>query len=862
MSNLSELLPAGSSVKSADFVAQGTLASGVTVGLRSDGKVEAITGTSTDIGTKSAAIFSAASAYGTSAYDINSDRYVIAFQNTSTGYPTAVVAQLTGTTFTFGTPVVWQSADASKEQAIYDPDQNKVVIFYQTRLGGVDNSGTGIVGNVTAGTNSITFGTAVSWMTKSNNAWSMAYDTTADRFVGHYYDNGNNNYLYGVVAAVSGTTITFGTPVVVRSVAYHSSGGTVYDAYRNKIIYVYREDSAAQYAGIGTVNAGSNSISYTTAQAVGSDASQIFLTYDPVSYKTVDLYRVNGDLTTTKYRVITNSGSSLTFGAEATAFSESANIILYRPVYDVTNSRIVQPYVDVSDTSPGNYGIVYRTATISGDTVTYSDKTDLGIASDFYGGADGLSCDQSNAKFVLPFRDNTDSTYPKAVAFTAGATNVSSYVGITDQAISSAATGKVVCKGGAITNTGLAPVAPVLGTPVSASSSANGYPWPVFDSSNNKVVLAYNDGGAGNAGKAIVGTVSGNSISYGSAVTFDVGPVAYVSAAFDSNANKTVITYRDTGNNNYGTAVVGTVSGTSISFGTPVVFEAASTDYIATTFDSNLNKIVIAYRDTANSNYGTAIVGTVSGTSISFGTPVVYNSGNSEYIAATFDSNSNKVVVAYNDGTVGNLGKAIVGTVSGTSISFGSEATFNAAQSNYVSIGFDSNSNKVVVFYSYSPTPAVGGMCVVGTVSGTSISFGTAVAVGTSTSSSFTGMSFDPVNNKMILVYRGYFSGTYLGRLAVGTVSGTSITISDVTTFNAANTVYCMGVYDTNANRTVITYQTAVAPTPAVAVVLNLSSALTPNTAYFVQDDGTISTTSSTTKAGTALSTTSLLLTG
>ncbi len=297
-----------------------------------------------------------------------------------------MVAQLTGTTFTFGTPVVWQSAGASKEQAIYDPDQNKVVIFYQSQLGGADHSGTGIVGNVTAGTNSITFGTPVSWLTKSNNAWSMAYDTTADRIVGHYYDNGNNNYLYGVVAAVSGTTITFGTPVVVRSTAYHSYGGTVYDAYRNKIIYVYAQDDGQAYAGIGTVNAGSNSISYTTAQAVGNQQQRTQLTYDPVSYKTVDLYVVVGATTTTKYRVITNSGSSLTFGAETAAFSESANIIPYRAVYDVTNSRIVQPYVDVSDTSPGNYGIVYRTATISGDTVTYSDKTDLGIASDFFGG--------------------------------------------------------------------------------------------------------------------------------------------------------------------------------------------------------------------------------------------------------------------------------------------------------------------------------------------------------------------------------------------------------------------------------------------------------------------------------------------
>ena len=32
-------------------------------------------------------------------------------------------------------------------------------------------------------------------------------------------------------------------------------------------------------------------------------------------------------------------------------------------------------------------------------------------------------------------------------------------------------------------------------------------------------------------------------------------------------------------------------------------------------------KVVVVYRDNGNSYYGTAVVGTVSGTSISFGTP-------------------------------------------------------------------------------------------------------------------------------------------------------------------------------------------------------------------------------------------------
>ena len=100
-------------------------------------------------------------------------------------------------------------------------------------------------------------------------------------------------------------------------------------------------------------------------------------------------------------------------------------------------------------------------------------------------------------------------------------------------------------------------------------------------------------------------------------------------------------------NNNYGTAIVGTVSGTSISFGTPAKFESAETQWISTTFDSTNNKVVIAYQDRGNSHYGTAVVGTVSGTSISFGTPVVFESAQTQYVSATFDSTNGKVVIAY-----------------------------------------------------------------------------------------------------------------------------------------------------------------------------------------------------------------------
>ena len=63
--------------------------------------------------------------------------------------------------------------------------------------------------------------------------------------------------------------------------------------------------------------------------------------------------------------------------------------------------------------------------------------------------------------------------------------------------------------------------------------------------------------------------------------------------AFDSNNNRVVVAYKDDGNSSHGTAAVGTVSGTSITWGTPVVFATASTSYCDVVFDSSNNKIVI-----------------------------------------------------------------------------------------------------------------------------------------------------------------------------------------------------------------------------------------------------------------------------
>ena len=442
-----------------------------------------------------------------------------------------------------------------------------------------------------------------------------------------------------------------------------------------------------------------------------------------------------------------------------------------------------------------------------------------------------------------------------------------------------------------------------VGSPEVFESAALTILAATFDSNANKVVIAYSDNGNSSYGTAIVGTVnaSNNTISFGSPEIFENASTKDIAATFDSNSNKVVIVYRDFGNSNYGTAVVGTVSGTDISFGSAVIFESANVQTsrsLGVTFDSNSNKVVIAYRDNGNSAHGTAIVGTVSGTSISFGSAVVFESASSDNMSATFDSNSNKVVIAYQDS--GARGDAIVGTVSGTSISFGSATSYESGNAGYISTTFDSNANKVVVAYTdYGNSKK--GKVAVGTVSGTSISFGSLVIFSQNETDDIA-MAFDSSVNKVVIAYADGDNNNY-GYAIEGTVSNTSISFGSAVVFESARAEnMSRGVtFDSNAERVVIAYKDdgnnnygtsvvfrasgdrtnlttenyiGIAEGPVATgqpVTVNTKGAvdenqtsLTAGQTYFVQTDGTLGTSADdpSVVAGTAVTATKLIVKG
>jgi hypothetical protein len=341
---------------------------------------------------------------------------------------------------------------------------------------------------------------------------------------------------------------------------------------------------------------------------------------------------------------------------------------------------------------------------------------------------------------------------------------------------------------------------PSSGSSVSVASLATYSTGCAYDSTNNKVIVAY--GNLNSDGRARVGTVSGTNITFGSEVTFNSGGFpSYISCVYDSTNEKVVIAYTDSSSSSDGTAIVGTVSGTSISFGTKVVFETNNIDYITSTFDSTNGKVVIAYSDNGNGTRGTALVGTVSGTSISYGSKAVFNSGSTGFESCAFDSTNGKVVIAYRDQGNSNYGTAVVGTVSGTSISFGTPVVFESENVEVGSATYDSTNQKVVIAYKDNGNSSYG-TAIVGTVSGTSISFGTAAVFNTA-NTNYSRITFDSTKNKVVIAYNDAGNGTVIN----GTVSGTSISFSNETVFNTNGSNYISCVYDSTNEKTVVAYQ-------------------------------------------------------
>jgi hypothetical protein len=408
-----------------------------------------------------------------------------------------------------------------------------------------------------------------------------------------------------------------------------------------------------------------------------------------------------------------------------------------------------------------------------------------------------------------------------------------------------------------------------------------------FDPNTGKIVVAYTDRGDSNLGKAVVGTVSGNTISFGSATTFSGSSDGRrARCVYDPNANKMVILYWDNFNNK-GYAIVGTVSGTSISFGTAHAFNNADVSNISGAFDPDTNKVIAVFTDSGNSSYGTAVPLTVSGTSISGTTKTVFNSASTTYVGAVYDTLADRLLIAYGNNGDSGHGYAIAGALSGSSYTFGSAVEFENAQIEETNAVFDATNNKTLVGYKDQGNSGAVTGCVI-SLSGSTVSVGTPVVISTNIAIDKISLAYNPDTGKILVVWRG--TNGYANEVQI---SGTSLTVGSDAQWMSGSTTsrYPSVSYDTSADKYAIFFSdfddntgngfvyfggpentdfigisdAAISDTATGSVTLKGGistnvTGLTPNLTYYVQSDGSLSTTSSSVTAGKALSATSINL--
>jgi len=850
MSNLSDLLPAGGGAKVITATASGNLATGQTVILQSDGTVKQVSATSVTENIGSAVTYGATNQteYPAVVFDPDSNKVIVAYRdNGNSNYGTARVGTVSGNSISFGTEVVFESGSTNFIDASYDTGEDKVLVVYQDA--GDGSKVKAIVGTV-SGTD-ISFGSSGNVDSNQGTYSRVAYSPDDGKHMVVYSDTSQSGRGAARLVTVSGTSFTVSVDSIFETNSVQDPMDVVYDTTNDKFVVAYNDNNLRGRAKVGTVSGSSISFGSDTAFE-NDDAQDIRMAFDSSNSKVVLAFQDEDNDRRGRVVIGTVSGTSISFGTKVQFNGGITDV--YSCVYDSAANKVVIQYRDQNNSDYGEYVV----GTVSGTSISFATPVVITNYNNNFGGA---AFDSNAGRTVFALSDSTNNLGKAYVLqLDSTSTNSADFAGITNQAINNSASGEVVVEGGVATNSQLLPLAYTgsLGSAAVYQSTATEYQGIAFDSSNNKIVVAYKDD-SNQHGTCAVGTVSGTSISWGTPVVFAAASTSYVDVTFDSSNNKVVIVYSDVANSEYGTAIVGTVSGTSISFGSEVVFASAATVYIKAGFDSNANKVVVAYSDNGNSSYGTAIVGTVSGTSISFGTEVVVDSTGSLSAAFggfVFDSTNNKVVIPYS--IAGGATYGIVGTVSGTSISFGTRVAIGSVSGQNLSVAFDSNAGKVVINYRDANNSDYTGS-VVGTVSGTSISFGTELVIEEVHNLGAT--TFDSSDNKIIFFYKS----SSLGYYRIGTVSGTSISYGSAVSLISNNLAYMAATFDSNQNTSVVVYKDIGNSNYGTAKGLQVSGAypnLVPNTTYYVQDDGTLSTTSSSVTAGKAIANTTLLLKG
>lgn len=455
MSNLSELLPSGGGQNVGSFEASGTIANGKAVGLKSDGKVEAI-GTTTDpIQGTQTTWASASFNYGRSLTYIGNNQVLLFYPDSQNSYyGTVVLGNVSGNTITWdvqSTPVVFESAGLQfnndyKMDSVLHESLNLTLCAYI-----ITSSSAAMMRCFSVSGNTITVGSQHTFNAGGVQEIAVCYGEISgnSRIWVNYIDR-INSIDYGVADCITVNninSISNGSASSYRTDTT-SNPSIAFNKLQNMPIITYRTPTASSY-GRGRVITNGTTVPPQFGSEntlVSANTTQMTIVYDNNIQQCIIAYLDNTNSNAAIRKITYVSTNQLTPETED-VFSTTGQVsginIAVNESKTIGNGQGMVVYFDVVGSSYKSYFVLYNSTGTSPYTPTLGTPVEFLQSIAYY------------TQVAWGGDNNYVVTYTATIGSGWGAgssgfnfSNSSSFIGVSAQAISNGATGDIDMLGG------------------------------------------------------------------------------------------------------------------------------------------------------------------------------------------------------------------------------------------------------------------------------------------------------------------------------------------------------------------------------------------------------------------------------
>lgn len=361
---------------------------------------------------------------------------------------------------------------------------------------------------------------------RAGNTSGAAYHSTNNSTILCFPDSANSYYATCTTATLSGTTMTMNTPTVINSTACNFVR-CAYDVTENRVVFFYKYNGSGNYGKARAASVSGSTFTFGTEEnafsnnALGSgegdicnlDDSKVALCWGSVT-----------SLTGANVEVVSISGSSLSFGTEA---SVSSNTSLPMRMASGKKGELLCQLGYSSH-------IQYVACTVSGTTVTAGTVTELSGGSSTY---NDLASGFWNG-YTSP-----ESTYIAAYHTPGGAAGVT--------------VARVITVSGTTLT--------LNATTSLAADPNNNYPAMGWGGSSTQALLYYRPQSDASIGEVTELNYSGTTVSEGATVTVGTTTYSQWGVTWDQTAEKSIVMYQDGGNTDAATVNVFSPGSTNLT---------------------------------------------------------------------------------------------------------------------------------------------------------------------------------------------------------------------------------------------------------------------------------------------------------